>query len=1113
MKANTLNQVLLSAILSTSLFTNWNASAGLKFDGTNDYVTFGAATNLNNLGVTDFTIECWFKRQGSGRRGNTGTGGFYAIPLVTKGMGENEAGRTNMNYFFGIGTNTAGQAILVADFEDFNNGLNHPVFGNGVVGSNVWVHGAATYDMAGSNWVLYLNGVPDATNLITGPTGITNYAMLLPRYDCVQHAALASCLLSTGTTNTSSGFFAGTMDEVRIWNYARSAQEIADSYRQPISSAPSLIARWSLNQTGGTVASNSIAGGAQGALTNGPVWTDGYLASLTVGLSYPTNGGTVIGDWMALTATATPSTEAAVTNVAFYADTLKIGEDATAPFALNWCAVAPATYSLTAVARDNSGAVATSSVVSVTVTGPAPTGSFGFDGTNDFVSFGPALELGVSTFTIECWFKRTGVGRATTTGTGGITNAIPLVTKGRGEAEASNVDMNWFLGISTNANVIAADFEEGAAGTSPGLNHPVFGNTALEEDIWYHAAATYDGTNWTLYLNGNVETNLAVGQPPRWDSIQHAALASALTSVGTPAGYFQGLLDEVRVWNYARSAAEIADNYQLQIATQPGLIALWALNEGSGAIARNALCGGINGTLTNGPAWSADHFASNTPPSVSITNPPSNTLFTNPPVLVEAAASDPGGFVTNIEFYADGARIGEDATAPYSANWSVTAEGQHTLLAVAADNGGAQGTSAVVTVTFAMGGAGGLYFDGNNDYVGFGPAPALGVTNFTIECWFKRLGNGKTTTTSGIGGLAAAIPLVAKGRGENDAGATNMNWFLGLDASGVLAADFEDNVNGGNHPVLGATPAASNQWQHAAVTYDGSNWVLYLNGVPDATLAVTGNTVPESGSIQHAALGSALTTAGVADGFFNGVLDEVRVWNYARSATQISNAMSQAIASASGLVARWSLDEGAGLVANNSGESGVHGILTNGPVWVAGHPFTVNRPPVAGADALTAYLNLAATVTVSQLLTNDTDPDHDPLDITEVSATSTNGGTVVLAPGHVTYTPVSGHLGSDQFTYTVADGQGGSATGVVLVQVQMPAAPALNAGSWSISSGYFSFSFSATPGVPYTIWAATNLAGPWQILTNCAADVSGQLIIEDQTTPLLPKRFYRAVFP
>ncbi len=55
---------------------------------------------------------------------------------------------------------------------------------------------------------------------------------------------------------------------------------------------------------------------------------------------------------------------------------------------------------------------------------------------------------------------------------------MPLVTKGRAEAEGTNVDMNYFLGIDPATNKLAADFEEGlSAGGSPGLNHPVNGAT------------------------------------------------------------------------------------------------------------------------------------------------------------------------------------------------------------------------------------------------------------------------------------------------------------------------------------------------------------------------------------------------------------------------------------------------------------------------------------------------------------------------------------------------------------------------------------------------------------------------------------------------------------
>lgn len=58
-----------------------------------------------------------------------------------------------------------------------------------------------------------------------------------------------------------------------------------------------------------------------------------------------------------------------IAKVEFYNGTTKLGEDATSPYSYSWTNVAAGTYSLTAVATDNGGAVATSAAVSVTVNG------------------------------------------------------------------------------------------------------------------------------------------------------------------------------------------------------------------------------------------------------------------------------------------------------------------------------------------------------------------------------------------------------------------------------------------------------------------------------------------------------------------------------------------------------------------------------------------------------------------------------------------------------------------------------------------------------------------------------------------------------------------------
>ncbi|TMQ71903.1 MAG: T9SS type A sorting domain-containing protein [Candidatus Eisenbacteria bacterium] len=502
--------------------------------------------------------------------------------------------------------------------------------------------------------------------------------------------------------------------------------------------------------------------------------------------------------------------------------------------------------------------------------------SLSFDGVNDYVTFGQATSLGAPVFTVEIRFKRTGTGVTANTGATGV-DAVPLIAKGRGEADGDTRDMNYFVGIRPTDNVLVADYEEGTGQTSPGANHPIAGATAVTSNVWHHGAVTFDGTTLRLYLDGNLENTILVGSNrlPQSASIQHASLGSALNSSGVAAGFFQGLLDEARIWNVARSQAQIQASAMSEVLSGSGLIGRWGLNEGAGATAGNSIAGSPQGTLTNGPTWSTDS-------------------------------------------------------------------------------------------SLALASATALRFGGSNGYVTFGDPAALDLPQFTLETWFRRDGVGVSTTT-GSGGLADVIPLLAKGRNEGEGAAIDVNWILGIRASdGVLCADFEEGAGGAspsaNHPIFGVTPIANGTWYHAAATYDGNTWQLFLNGVLETQLVV-GRPVASS-STEQASIASALTSTGVAAGFWNGAIDEARVWSLARTQDQVQAAMNTEITgSATGLVARWGCNEDAGITIASS--AGAINVTISGAdwSWAAGAPFDA-APPSAPA----APINLSAlAITQSQI--------------------------------------------------------------------------------------------------------------------------------------------------
>ncbi len=89
-----------------------------------------------------------------------------------------------------------------------------------------------------------------------------------------------------------------------------------------------------------------------------------------------------------------------------------------------------------------------------------------------------------------------------------------------------------------------------------------------------------------------------------------------------------------------------------------------------------------------------------------------------------------------------------------------------------------------------------------------------------------------------------------------------------------------------------------------------------------------------------------------------------------------------------------------------------------------------NRAPVAKADTAATAEEVPVTIAV---LANDSDPDGNALTLAAVGKAA--HGTVSIVGNQVLYTPKNEFSGKDSFSYTISDGQGGTATSKVSVQV------------------------------------------------------------------------------
>lgn len=379
----------------------------------------------------------------------------------------------------------------------------------------------------------------------------------------------------------------------------------------------------------------------------------------------------------------------------------------------------------------------------------------------------------------------------------------------------------------------------------------------LAASTWYHVVGVYNSGDPTakIYINGTEAASSTTGTIPSsiGDDAGVLALGAQDTST-TPTGYYDGVIDEARVYNRALSTREVR-----QLADwAPGPLAHWKLDEAS---------------------WTNDCT--------------SDTVF------------DSSGNAFNGD------------ACPASTG----------------PTGGVQGK---------FGKAGD--FDGSDDRIQADPTDLLDLPGpLTLEAWFNLDSIASTIAIAGKDGATGNQGYVLRFNPSSE----RLNAYLSSDGTTLTQL---------NSTTTGLT---INTWYHGTMVYDGSNLILYLNGVFNGSIAFTGNVFASSTDFD---IGARNNNAQ----FFNGKIDDVRLYNYARTAAQVVEDMNAGHPTGGSPIgsqtAYWGFDEQYGSTVQNrvSSQTALTGTIT-GALWTLKENCKVNGClNYDGTDDVTTVTNANA---------------------------------------------------------------------------------------------------------------------------------------------------------
>ena len=415
--------------------------------------------------------------------------------------------------------------------------------------------------------------------------------------------------------------------------------------------------------------------------------------------------------------------------------------------------------------------------------------------------------------------------------------------------------------------------------------------SSINDNKWHQIIFVRNGTNGYIYIDGKLNNSMS------------ATTINISSNLDFAIGYnlrdnnrfFSGSIDELKIYPYARTAAQIAQDYNAGLAGMgtskgaaaaiggespkwmtDGLVGHWKMDETEGITVADASGNGNDGTLINAQETGTAQTGSDT---TSATDPDNSSLSTTDDAYNNMIFRITGGTCgvstgteRTIQDY-----TGSTRTFTFSA---LSASSEGCTFEIRHQTGGKFGNGVGLYSTNS-----GYTFTEGDDYIEVPSNSSLEIRNYiTLSAWIKR--------DEGDGISSKILGKQRPGYNLGHYQLTSGSFGLYLDNLG-----YPDGFKG-----LSYTQPSKGVWHHVVATYDGDWQRVFVDGQEVASQQIGSHTIDSSS--HGLGIGINLNLGSQAYSF-RGVIDDTRIYNRALAPDEVK----QLFEWGPGPVGYWKMDE------------------------------------------------------------------------------------------------------------------------------------------------------------------------------------------------------------